>query len=241
MAEERVPLGPRSNPLYGGSSGSSQASGKTPSWARRTGPASRSSVFSDVASTPPESPARDFGQAYTAPVFEHPGYTVETPGHSDGVAASPYHVSASTYHAPPYDVNTPGQSDQGVNSPFSSAPSSPAHYTYGSDSDTRSQRSSRVAARSRLVHTSMAKIEEEDDDYVDPERERQRMVKQWTCGTWIVLIAVILLVLLGGFIVWGKFEPEAPTYKFVVSLHLFEGLNQVFIFIGFTFFMFPES
>ena len=75
-----------------------------------------------------------------------------------------------------------------------------------------------MTTRSKLVQTGMERIEEGEEEYPDPVRDRQRMAKQWTCGTWIVLIIILMFVVIGGFVAWGMFKPEAPIYKFVVRI-----------------------
>lgn len=110
----------RSNPLYGGAENGS----RTPSWTGKKGGA-RSSAYSEAASSPPDSPTRSQNASqYYPPQYEHPGYTVQTPGHDLGNngSSSPYAGGV------PYYVQTPAPSEMHrPASPFSSAPPSPPH------------------------------------------------------------------------------------------------------------------
>lgn len=221
MSDLRAPPGPRSNPLYGGppAQGAGNAGGRTPSWARRAAPSpARNTAFSDVASTPPDSPAREHFDAYT-PAYEDPGYTVETPGRSE--------ATASPYHAPPYYVQTPAASD-GLGSPLSSAPSSPSHFgpngmQYGTQ-DSRGSRGTLAKPRvSRFGQPSIMKIDEEEEEFPDLERDHDRFTKKWTACLWITLVIIVFLVGLGLLIVWLLYRPTPPRYQFqVCSLQIAE-------------------
>lgn len=209
--------GPRSNPLYGGpAAGGTNGVGRTPAWARRTGqPMPRggggSGTFSDVASTPPESPARDpmdLPYAY---------YTVETPPHSEATGASPY-------YAPPYYVQTPNMSEPGFSN-FSSVNSSPARYgqeragvNYASDSDTQSLKDEGVSKSqqraSRLSQPSISRIDEEDE-FPDLERDSQRWVKTVTCTFWIIIMLLVLIIGVAGLVAWSVWKPDEPRYSLV--------------------------
>eukprot|EP00271_Cylindrocystis_brebissonii_P014753 TRINITY_DN36276_c0_g1_i1.p1 TRINITY_DN36276_c0_g1~~TRINITY_DN36276_c0_g1_i1.p1 ORF type:complete len:394 (+),score=68.64 TRINITY_DN36276_c0_g1_i1:88-1269(+) len=235
-------LGPRSNPLYGGpppaatpaaAGGASGAppsggGGRTPSWARRTRhPPNGSGSFSDATSTPGESPARDpFGVPPYQ--YDYPGYTVETPGPSSEGTGSPY-------RAPPYYVQTPAQSDPGA-SPFSSAPSSPARFLHhpqqsqGGESDSESQRSSRfgphrvgrpytgrLANQDANAAVAMNRIDEDEDEFPDLDRDQQRWVKQYTGATWICIVLLALSLAAAGLVLWFLFRPEDPHYQFLAA------------------------
>eukprot|EP00897_Mesotaenium_endlicherianum_P010249 jgi/Mesen1/9252/ME000006S09251 len=229
---------------------------RTPStWARRGAPSpSRHAGFSDMAPSPPESPGRfepnqyggqsdyaareypydrrsDVGarssfQSYTAPPYEHPGYTVETPGIHDDASASPYRPQ-------PYFVQTPTRSDGGIRSPFSSAPSSPPHYgpngeLYRNGDDTRSTRGSRslnpmkALRPSRPLHT-MTTVDDDDDDFPDPEGDRRHARNNWILCFWITLLLAIVAVCIGALVIWLLYKPSKPTYKLQdVSIQQFD-------------------
>lgn len=229
--------GPRANPLYGGPPPAAKpttSGGRTPSWVRREG-GTTSSHYSDSNCSPGASPARsgrsNQGPHYYAPQYEHPGYTVETPGHYNAYSGGPGSAAGGSYPSTSpyrptaaYFVQTPAHSDrQGlVDSPVSSAPSSPR---WGDD-DSRSTRSGRGAS---AVAIKGGNGDEEDEDYYpDHQREADR-IRRWWMGfwTWVTLIGGLLLVA-GAITTWIVFQPSEPSYTFdyaqVNQFELFENM-----------------
>eukprot|EP00475_Leptophrys_vorax_P005204 TRINITY_DN13145_c0_g1_i5.p1 TRINITY_DN13145_c0_g1~~TRINITY_DN13145_c0_g1_i5.p1 ORF type:complete len:315 (-),score=-26.75 TRINITY_DN13145_c0_g1_i5:3-947(-) len=213
--------GPRANPLYGGPSAASKPStpgGRNPSWGRRE---PSSSHCSESNGSPSASPARsgrsNQGPHYYAPQYEHPGYTVETPGHYNAYSGGPGSVgggsypSASPYRATAsYFVQTPANSDRAglIDSPVSSAPSSPR---WG-DEDNRSMRSGRGAS---AVAINADGDDGFDDYYPDHQREADR-IRRWWIGFWAYFSLIAGLLLVGGAITcWIiLLQPSDPTYTF---------------------------
>ncbi|CAI5483695.1 unnamed protein product [Closterium sp. Yama58-4] len=232
--------GPRANPLYGGPANPS-AGNRTPSWARKSGVGGSSNrpSFSDAASSPPDSPARSArsnnGPAYYAPQYEHPGYTVETPGVNDAM------LGQSPFRAPPYYVQTPAHSER-PGSPMSSVPDSPAHtMSY----DMRSVRSgkpgssrvygapARAAAIAPLSSRINEEVDEEEQLYEPPAKEAsggrsKRSKRFWTICIVVGILALVLAAVATGIALYYVFQPDAPTYTFdYATLNEFQIVNKL--------------
>ncbi|CAI5488812.1 unnamed protein product [Closterium sp. Naga37s-1] len=229
--------GPRANPLYGGPANPS-AGNRTPSWARKSGAGGARPSFSDAASSPPDSPARSArsnnGPSYYAPHYEHPGYTVETPGANDPM------LGQSPFRAPPYYVQTPAHSER-PGSPMSSVPDSPAHTMSYDMRSVRSGKpgSSRVyGAPARAAVTPLAsRINEEGDEeeqlYEPPAKEAsggrsKRSKRFWTICIVVGVLALVLAAVATGIALYYVFQPDAPTYTFdYATLNEFQIVNKL--------------
>ncbi|CAI5994489.1 unnamed protein product [Closterium sp. NIES-65] len=229
--------GPRANPLYGGPANPS-AGNRTPSWARKSGAGGARPSFSDAASSPPDSPARSArsnnGPSYYAPQYEHPGYTVETPGVNDAM------LGQSPFRAPPYYVQTPAHSER-PGSPMSSVPDSPAHTMSYDMRSVRSGKpgSSRVyGAPARVAAAPLAsRINEEGDEeeqlYEPPAKEAsggrsKRSKRFWTICIVVGILALVLAAVATGIALYYVFQPDAPTYTFdYATLNEFQIVNKL--------------
>ncbi|CAI5496261.1 unnamed protein product [Closterium sp. Naga37s-1] len=229
--------GPRANPLYGGPANPS-AGNRTPSWARKSGAGGARPSFSDAASSPPDSPARSArsnnGPSYYAPHYEHPGYTVETPGANDAM------LGQSPFRAPPYYVQTPAHSER-PGSPMSSVPDSPAHTMSYDMRSVRSGKpgSSRVyGAPARAAAAPLAsRINEEGDEeeqlYEPPAKEAsggrsKRSKRFWTICIVVGILALVLAAVATGIALYYVFQPDAPTYTFdYATLNEFQIVNKL--------------
>ncbi|CAI5535390.1 unnamed protein product [Closterium sp. Naga37s-1] len=229
--------GPRANPLYGGPANPS-AGNRTPSWARKSGVGGARPSFSDAASSPPDSPARSArsnnGPSYYAPHYEHPGYTVETPGANDAM------LGQSPFRAPRYYVQTPAHSER-PGSPMSSVPDSPAHTMSYDMRSVRSGKpgSSRVyGAPARPAAAPLAsRINEEGDEeeqlYEPPAKEAsggrsKRSKRFWTICIVVGILALVLAAVATGIALYYVFQPDAPTYTFdYATLNEFQIVNKL--------------
>ncbi|CAI7783353.1 unnamed protein product, partial [Closterium sp. NIES-53] len=225
------------NPLYGGPANPS-AGNRTPSWARKSGVGGARPSFSDAASSPPDSPARSArsnnGPSYYAPHYEHPGYTVETPGANDAM------LGQSPFRAPPYYVQTPAHSER-PGSPMSSVPDSPAHTMSYDMRSVRSGKpgSSRVyGAPARPAAAPLAsRINEEGDEeeqlYEPPAKEAsggrsKRSKRFWTICIVVGILALVLAAVATGIALYYVFQPDAPTYTFdYATLNEFQIVNKL--------------
>lgn len=202
--------GARSNPLYGTGS-------RTPSWQNKQG-GPRTSTYSEAASSPPDSPTRSqSGSQYYPPQYEHPGYTVQTPGHDLGGGTTPYGGGA------PYYVQTPAPSEMqrtGPNgSPFSSAPPSPPHSmgTAATPFDARSTRSGRSRGSSRALNVAApADVDEDEEEefFPDVERDAWRRRRALKCFCTVFGIFVLFLLFCGAITANFLLKPQPPTYQY---------------------------